>query len=436
MRWSRATRASRATACALTSTRPRIRGRGRARPLPTDPRLRIAPCSFPAFASSTSRASCRGRSARCSSRTWAPRSSRSRTSKRAIRCASRARCATATASTSPRSTATSARSRSTCAAAEGMAVLRKLIATADVVMDNYRPGVMEKMKLSRAELEAIKPDIVSAHITGFGLDGPYRDRPAFDFIAQAMSGFMSVNGAEDQPPTRAAPPIVRPRRRRLCGNGHLRGARAPRAHGQGRGSGDEPGRRHGGEPRVPLRALLRHRRAAAAHGQRPRARGALRAVRREGWAGRHRAVQRHGVLQAARRARPLALARPSRLQHERGSLRAAPCDQRAHQRRDRQAAHRALGRRAERGGRAVRPRDEPARGVRGSAGASPADADHDRPSRARQARRAGLSDQVHERPVRGASPAAGARRGHGRLSCASSDTARRTSRVMHERGIA
>jgi crotonobetainyl-CoA:carnitine CoA-transferase CaiB-like acyl-CoA transferase len=91
--------------------------------------------------------------------------------------------------------------------AEGMGVLRRLIATADVVMDNYRPGVMEKMKLSRADLEAIKPDIVSAHITGFGLDGPYRDRPAFDFIAQAMSGFMSVNGAEDQPPTRAAPPI-------------------------------------------------------------------------------------------------------------------------------------------------------------------------------------------------------------------------------------
>jgi crotonobetainyl-CoA:carnitine CoA-transferase CaiB-like acyl-CoA transferase len=90
---------------------------------------------------------------------------------------------------------------------EGMAALRKLIATADVVMDNYRPGVMEKMKLSRAELIAIKPDIVSAHITGFGLSGPYRDRPAFDFIAQAMSGFMSVNGDEDQPPLRAGPPI-------------------------------------------------------------------------------------------------------------------------------------------------------------------------------------------------------------------------------------
>lgn len=91
--------------------------------------------------------------------------------------------------------------------AEGKVILRKLIATADVVLDNFRPGVMEKMGLSRAELEAIKPDIVSCHITGFGLDGPYRDRPAFDFIAQAMSGFMSVNGAEDEPPMRAAPPI-------------------------------------------------------------------------------------------------------------------------------------------------------------------------------------------------------------------------------------
>ena len=91
--------------------------------------------------------------------------------------------------------------------AEGKAIVRKLIATADVVLDNFRPGVMDKMGLSRAELVAIKPDIVSCHITGFGMDGPYRDRPAFDFIAQAMSGFMSVNGAESDPPMRAAPPI-------------------------------------------------------------------------------------------------------------------------------------------------------------------------------------------------------------------------------------
>ena len=90
---------------------------------------------------------------------------------------------------------------------DGMAVLRKLIATADVVLDNFRPGVMEAMGLSRDELERIRPGVISCHITGYGLDGPYRDRPSFDFIAQAMSGFMSVNGAEGEAPMRAAPPL-------------------------------------------------------------------------------------------------------------------------------------------------------------------------------------------------------------------------------------
>jgi crotonobetainyl-CoA:carnitine CoA-transferase CaiB-like acyl-CoA transferase len=90
---------------------------------------------------------------------------------------------------------------------QGKAVLRKLVATADVVLDNFRPGIMDKIGLSREELMRIKPDLVIGHITGFGQAGPYRDRPAFDFIAQAMSGFMSVNGAEGEPPMRAAPPL-------------------------------------------------------------------------------------------------------------------------------------------------------------------------------------------------------------------------------------
>ena len=90
---------------------------------------------------------------------------------------------------------------------EGKEILRELIRRADVVVDNYRPGVMQKMGFSREQLVALKPDIVSCHVTGFGLDGPYAQRPSFDFIAQAMSGFMSVNGAADRPPMRAAPPI-------------------------------------------------------------------------------------------------------------------------------------------------------------------------------------------------------------------------------------
>ena len=90
---------------------------------------------------------------------------------------------------------------------EGKQVLCDLLRTADVVINNYRPGVMDSMGFGREALRALKPDLVSCHVTGFGLDGPYRERPSFDFIAQAMSGFMSVNGVEGGPPMRAAPPI-------------------------------------------------------------------------------------------------------------------------------------------------------------------------------------------------------------------------------------
>ncbi|WBX89001.1 CaiB/BaiF CoA transferase family protein [Achromobacter mucicolens] len=90
---------------------------------------------------------------------------------------------------------------------EGKAVLRRLIAECDVIVENYRPGVMQKMGLGDDALKALKPDIIHCSINGFGTTGPYRDRPAFDFIAQAMSGFMSLNGAENQPPMRAGPPI-------------------------------------------------------------------------------------------------------------------------------------------------------------------------------------------------------------------------------------
>lgn len=90
---------------------------------------------------------------------------------------------------------------------EGKAVLRQLIAQCDVVVENYRPGIMEKMGLGDEQLKALRPDIIHCSINGFGTTGPYRDRPAFDFIAQAMSGFMSLNGGEHEPPMRAGPPI-------------------------------------------------------------------------------------------------------------------------------------------------------------------------------------------------------------------------------------
>ena len=91
--------------------------------------------------------------------------------------------------------------------AEGKAILSDLIRTCDVVVENFRPGVMEEMGFGYSHLQQLKPDIIYCSITGFGNSGPYKDRPAVDFIAQAMSGFMSVNGNEGEETLRAGIPI-------------------------------------------------------------------------------------------------------------------------------------------------------------------------------------------------------------------------------------
>jgi crotonobetainyl-CoA:carnitine CoA-transferase CaiB-like acyl-CoA transferase len=91
--------------------------------------------------------------------------------------------------------------------AEGRAVLTRLIERADVLVENFRPGVLARLGFDDARLRALRPSLVTCSINGFGSSGPYRDRPAFDFIAQAMSGFMSVNGGPDDPPLRSGLPI-------------------------------------------------------------------------------------------------------------------------------------------------------------------------------------------------------------------------------------
>jgi crotonobetainyl-CoA:carnitine CoA-transferase CaiB-like acyl-CoA transferase len=91
---------------------------------------------------------------------------------------------------------------------EGKAVLADLIRTSDVVVDNYRPGVMDKMGFGYERLKEIKPDVIHGSVSGFGADGPYSQRPAFDFIAQAMSGYMSLCGQPDGPPLRDPLPIT------------------------------------------------------------------------------------------------------------------------------------------------------------------------------------------------------------------------------------
>jgi crotonobetainyl-CoA:carnitine CoA-transferase CaiB-like acyl-CoA transferase len=90
---------------------------------------------------------------------------------------------------------------------EGRAVLEKLVTGSDVLVENFRPGVLVDMGFDEARLKALNPALVYCNISGFGTSGPYRDRPSFDFVAQAMSGFMSVTGEPDGAPMRAGPPI-------------------------------------------------------------------------------------------------------------------------------------------------------------------------------------------------------------------------------------
>ncbi|WP_082221594.1 CaiB/BaiF CoA transferase family protein [Herbaspirillum chlorophenolicum] len=92
--------------------------------------------------------------------------------------------------------------------ARGKEILARMLQTADVLVENYRPGVLAEMGFDDERLRQLNPRLVVASITGYGTSGPYADRPAFDFVIQAMSGFMSTNGPEGTPPIRSAPPIT------------------------------------------------------------------------------------------------------------------------------------------------------------------------------------------------------------------------------------
>ena len=86
-------------------------------------------------------------------------------------------------------------------------IFHKLVKTADVVVENYRPDVKYRLGIDYDALAKINPRIILASISGFGQDGPYRDRPGFDQIAQGMSGLMSVTGAPGEGPMRTGAAI-------------------------------------------------------------------------------------------------------------------------------------------------------------------------------------------------------------------------------------
>ncbi len=90
---------------------------------------------------------------------------------------------------------------------EGKEVFRELLKTADVVCENYRVGVLEKLGFSWEVMQEINPRLIYGSISGYGLQGPLKSRPAYDIVAQAMSGMMSVTGFPDGPPCKIGPSI-------------------------------------------------------------------------------------------------------------------------------------------------------------------------------------------------------------------------------------
>jgi formyl-CoA transferase len=91
--------------------------------------------------------------------------------------------------------------------AEGKNALRELVRNADVLVENYAPGTMDRLGLGAASLQTLNPRLIYASSSGFGNDGPYRNYPAMDLTVQAMSGVMSTTGFPDRPPVKAGPAL-------------------------------------------------------------------------------------------------------------------------------------------------------------------------------------------------------------------------------------
>ena len=104
---------------------------------------------------------------------------------------------------------------------QGIAAFRRMVEKADVVVENYRPDVKIRLGIDYEQLKKINKRIVLASISGFGQDGPYRDRPGFDQIAQGMGGLMSITGLPGQGPVRAGIPVADLSAGLLCALGIL-----------------------------------------------------------------------------------------------------------------------------------------------------------------------------------------------------------------------
>jgi crotonobetainyl-CoA:carnitine CoA-transferase CaiB-like acyl-CoA transferase len=92
--------------------------------------------------------------------------------------------------------------------AQGRELVKRLALSSDIVMENFRPGVLDRLGLSADALRKEKPSLIWCSISGFGQDGPYRNKPAYDMIVQALSGGMSLTGEADGAAVRAGIPIA------------------------------------------------------------------------------------------------------------------------------------------------------------------------------------------------------------------------------------
>jgi formyl-CoA transferase len=86
--------------------------------------------------------------------------------------------------------------------AEGQEIVRKLAREADIVVENFRPGALEKWNIGWEQLSAINPRLIMVRLSGFGQDGPYRDKPGFGVVGESMGGMRYVTGYPDRPPVR------------------------------------------------------------------------------------------------------------------------------------------------------------------------------------------------------------------------------------------
>jgi crotonobetainyl-CoA:carnitine CoA-transferase CaiB-like acyl-CoA transferase len=91
---------------------------------------------------------------------------------------------------------------------EGRALFYDLVKVSDVVLDNFRAGVLERLKVDYATLSAINPRIIQCSVTGFGTEGAYKDFPALDLVIQAISGYLAITGEPERPPTRVGIPLA------------------------------------------------------------------------------------------------------------------------------------------------------------------------------------------------------------------------------------